>query len=459
MGLSAYIICSFQWGYRVREIIRIPRAGMIPYFAKLGGELSYLTVEELKKKLGCKYFTESILMDPEEYDKQNHRFQVKPKNCLDLEKFERGIKKLRENGVSGLGIVWMNQKIGHCVIATQDFEEGAVLCLYSGELTTIEAKKDEPDYYCQIIQDDFIVSAQNVRCMAGLMAHLPIDLDQEERDLLKKFQDNDFLAKFCRKPLEELKKEGLLTDNYRVYLAKNTMKRLQNPKYTQSEFDTIKFASPEIKASIAIENVDRRIYSIDGIPVKVLVASRKILKGQMLGFDYCGDYWEKCGATPELFTKTGEIVDHKKYTRLTITSTPSKRVQSPVTVTGDAHERLMERLKKIDPEHKMKPFWDSINNRYYSQALRRICTVQTHALAVSTAKVLLHFKEPLAIQINEQVGVEKKAAIHHAAKIGNCDLILLLLQSGADATLADASGTTADIYLEKFNQGFALKYK
>jgi ankyrin repeat protein len=65
---------------------------------------------------------------------------------------------------------------------------------------------------------------------------------------------------------------------------------------------------------------------------------------------------------------------------------------------------------------------------------------------LSIVKLLL-LHSPYKLKINQQ-NVDDRAALHKATYNGNCEIIELLLNNGADPTLLDASGNEPIDYVE-----------
>ena len=89
----------------------------------------------------------------------------------------------------------------------------------------------------------------------------------------------------------------------------------------------------------------------------------------------------------------------------------------------------------------------------YSRALRILCTAKGDneflGIIQVLAETLLAYQGSLDIQVNEQAGATKRAAIHYTAIGGNQQLYNLLIRHGANPELLDSSNTTASQYLAR----------
>lgn len=110
-----------------------------------------------------------------------------------------------------------------------------------------------------------------------------------------------------------------------------------------------------------------------------------------------------------------------------------------------AHNSLIDQVKPIVQVYREKfnPFFEAIERRNYSQALRRACT-STDPMAFELVKILISFKNILSININETAGKDNFSALHYAANAGNQLIYDFLIQNAADITLLDVAGFTAE---------------
>lgn len=117
-------------------------------------------------------------------------------------------------------------------------------------------------------------------------------------------------------------------------------------------------------------------------------------------------------------------------------------IGSPITASGDAHNRLIKHIEPIVNLNKNNygGFFNLVNERKYSQALRTACNackpIDADRNAFELIRILLEYKETLSININEQ-NSQGNAAIHYAALHGNASLYELLVKKGANANLTN----------------------
>ena len=138
-------------------------------------------------------------------------------------------------------------------------------------------------------------------------------------------------------------------------------------------------------------------------------------------------------------------------------------VGSPVTAAGDAHTLLLQKLnvalENDANRSELTPIEQSIKDHHYAQALRRACTVVNIKRVFLLVEILLEFKDKLNININEQNGPKKFAAIHHAATkaaiSGDHSLYDLLVKNGANKNLQDADKITASQHLSNIHSAKA----
>lgn len=115
---------------------------------------------------------------------------------------------------------------------------------------------------------------------------------------------------------------------------------------------------------------------------------------------------------------------------------------------SDPHTSLLKELMSFESDPAMKAAFDSINNKNYAQAIRRICTVNNEK-SHRMLNVILKFRERLSITLDEQAGDKKQSALHIAASRNNYAAYELLIASGARQDLKDNEGKTASDYLPK----------
>jgi hypothetical protein len=124
---------------------------------------------------------------------------------------------------------------------------------------------------------------------------------------------------------------------------------------------------------------------------------------------------------------------------------------APHIAAGRAHERLLKHLMQSIPEDKLnenKLFFDAINERQYTKALRRACTSKDEQTALKLIKVLVSYKGRLNINLNELAGAEQLTALHHAAKSSNAEIFAFLVRQDADQTIVDKAGMIASEYIQ-----------
>ena len=128
---------------------------------------------------------------------------------------------------------------------------------------------------------------------------------------------------------------------------------------------------------------------------------------------------------------------------------------SPIMAASNAHSRLVKLITPIikqlilkNPDSPFKLFLESVQNRNYSQALRRACTTKSQN-AFKLIKILLQFKAELRIDINERSGDKKRSALHHAAISGTYEMYCFLVEEGGHTKIIDADKKTPQYYAEK----------
>ncbi|QRN03983.1 hypothetical protein GH742_08945 [Legionella sp. MW5194] len=116
---------------------------------------------------------------------------------------------------------------------------------------------------------------------------------------------------------------------------------------------------------------------------------------------------------------------------------------------SDPHASLLKELASFESDPTTKAAFDSINNKNYAQAIRRICTVNNEK-SHGMLNIILKFRERLSIIIDEQAGDKKQNALHIAASRNNHVAYDLLIASGAKQDIKDSERKTAsDYYLPR----------
>lgn len=114
---------------------------------------------------------------------------------------------------------------------------------------------------------------------------------------------------------------------------------------------------------------------------------------------------------------------------------------------SDPHSSLLNELASFVSDPATQAAFDSINNKHYAQAIRRMCTVN-HEKSLSMLKIILKFKDKLSISLDEQAGDKQQSALHIAASRNNQTAYDLLIAAGARQDIKDSAGKTALDYKE-----------
>ena len=157
--------------------------------------------------------------------------------------------------------------------------------------------------------------------------------------------------------------------------------------------------------------------------------------------------------------KAHQKFDNFRKIKPLATLTTKLNLGSPITASGDAYLLLKKQFKavlKLDSKPSdFDALVQSIDQRDFEQALRRICNFKDIQRVFPFCEILLHFKTQLNIKINAQAGKEQYAAIHYAAKRAaeQCDHSIydLLIAHGADENLLDAHGENAKKIFSKMS--------
>lgn len=112
------------------------------------------------------------------------------------------------------------------------------------------------------------------------------------------------------------------------------------------------------------------------------------------------------------------------------------------------HIKLMSELEPhFDKSNRAAQL--SLENKNYSQALRRICTAgRDDITAEPLLKNILKYQKVLEIDLDEQAGTKKFSALHYAALRKNTNLYDLLIKFGASLDLQDTDGCIPSDYLD-----------
>ena len=124
---------------------------------------------------------------------------------------------------------------------------------------------------------------------------------------------------------------------------------------------------------------------------------------------------------------------------------------SPITSCGRNHDILVQKLKSVaeGKETLTKNFFKSIDNKDYSQAVRIACTT-VDPIGFELIKIIFSYKGEFNINLKESPGKDQRTAIHYAALNGNIALFKFLEEMGADKTIPDARGKSAEQYMHEF---------
>lgn len=286
-------------------LLQAERLKTIPYADKplpQGGKIVYLAPEELEKKFNFIY-TESLLgnaNDLASYLKNNvllHNIKNRP----DLPN-ERAVLERLNSPLDCIVLCDMGKEVGHGLFASRDMAPNSILFLYSGliENTKIFAEGDDYTYAWASLKTEVtekIVSAKNQGGLSRFMQHLPQDQQRH-----KSFMKAELLKKFSP---ELLQAKGVDLDQFVDNLMKSA---------TDHECADIQFKDAQLKAKLAVGNVNVSQTVIKGIPVVVCWTVYGIKKHEQIGFSYGPQYWHSAKMKPRYFTNEGSVIPLSQYT-------------------------------------------------------------------------------------------------------------------------------------------------
>lgn len=117
-------------------------------------------------------------------------------------------------------------------------------------------------------------------------------------------------------------------------------------------------------------------------------------------------------------------------------------------------------LNKMQPHFNdsNKAVQESLHNKKYNQAIRRISTAcENNKAALSILLILLKHKKALNIDINETAGEKGRSAIHYAAIKQNKIIFKTLIEHGANPSIKDGDGQSVLSYYDTLvAQGFIV---
>jgi hypothetical protein len=188
-----------------------------------------------------------------------------------------------EKNYQRMAICYMNNKVGHGVFATEEIPVGSYVAFYSGEISYADEE-------ITLADDDINRS----------MYYIQADITYKDKEKnLQGLIDGNIDAKYF----------GNIS---RFFQHLPSQKKIDDHKLTNIHNYT--FINEQISEKIAIENLNVTPYTFKGRPLLLFMASRTIMQGDIMGFDYGKPYWLGCDITPSLFYRNGSLVNSDLYT-------------------------------------------------------------------------------------------------------------------------------------------------
>jgi tetratricopeptide (TPR) repeat protein len=279
---------------------------------KLGGEIRYLTPDEMKREFSFDYH-ESLYGNPEEIEKylrENKSLIEKLKVKKDIPDEQAVLHRLRNPldcliiskcalPPSGAGDDKNGLDIGYGLFTSKRIAKGTVLFLYAGSIQKSKRFEDSDSYGYEWAEESSLkmISSMLGGGLARFLQHLPLDREKE-------------IIKFKR---ELSQKFGSALLYARDFDLDSHVRKIYSAYPDDSKLEDIQFRSQDLRAKLATSNIMLNQMLIKGMPAVVCEASEDIEAGSILGFDYGKNYWLASNKQPAYFTKVGTVIQKTDY--------------------------------------------------------------------------------------------------------------------------------------------------
>ncbi len=297
----------------------------IPFLHTLpseGATLQYLSYTDYRKIFNCVY-NENVSVVPS-LEEEMRAFNPQLNDMDDHQALLTEVKDIIAHPRRDLAIVYLG-KTGYGLMAIEDIKEDEVLFVYSGKVTRLSESPNDP-YVHGYFGANLCVSAKDQAGLARFLPHLPADQNAKNARIRQKLRSPEMLLRIwmnqnpsltqeaCEKKLATFLAAG---DEGINLLINSIMKGYEQDTTDSQELQSIQFNSDEVKSNLATSNINIDSIKSDGGKCFIVMRSARLIKKhEIVGYNYhYFNYWLSVGQQPELFLKTGEMIDRKDYQR------------------------------------------------------------------------------------------------------------------------------------------------
>lgn len=277
-----------------------------------------LTPQEYEEKFNCKYLEETDYQsfhfngDVEDALADNtlqaleiiktfaHR--LLPENCLKPQQSHIDAYCAGQRYTTIIGD--MGPKVGYGLFAGEDIPAGAILGSYVGDIKDVE-QEDEFDPY-NFRFEDYLISAKKSGNLTRFMQHLP--LATPPSPAIFEYVVQATYDRIAMTPY--LVDKTLVREELKAAYNK-VCKEMPPSSIIHCHFKALEWANPQLK--VATANILPTLLYIKNKPHVIFWTPCGISKGQLIGYDYGLQYWERLGVFPELFDRQGNTISSEHY--------------------------------------------------------------------------------------------------------------------------------------------------
>lgn len=285
----------------------------------LGGVPQKLPIAEVEAKFKFIY-TESILAS-DEIAELPHGADTRSELTHIVNRYASDANAV----IDKLVLCNMGDNVGWGVFARQDIPANTVLAIYAGE----KVKRDEQlfdEYGLESDDKNYTTSASQYGGIARFFQHAPLNPMHKARALARKQTASRVKA---------------------LQLAGQYLQRMrESAKEAFIEMDSLEFLNPAAEKNMAWENTETENVCVSGVNMRIFSARQTIPAGEPITFSYGIGYWAGRDAVPELFERSGKIIDHSCYKRKYIT-VPAKLIQLTAGAATTEKERIYLYFTKV----------------------------------------------------------------------------------------------------------------
>jgi hypothetical protein len=283
---------------KVKQIFRVETPDYLWVADKpprLGGVPKKLPVAEVEAKFNFTY-TESILASGRLLE-----FHGEPDTHPDLTRAVNQYARRAKDIIDKLVLCYIgDERIGWGVFAREDLPANTMLAIYAGEIVKDHEQIFDP-YGLENGDDHYSVSAGQYGGIARFFQHAPFNPEHEIEALAAAGAAPAVLNR-------------QLIDAH-LQTLRESAKHDPALKETFIEFDSLRFLSSSAKENMAWDNIKTQNVRVNGVNMRIFSTRQAIPAGDLITFSYGIGYWVTCNVMPELFERSGRVLDHSCYSR------------------------------------------------------------------------------------------------------------------------------------------------